>query len=313
MNRPRTPRNAGGFTLIELLVVIAIVAVLLGLLLSAVQMARHAVLRAQCGNNARQIVLGLHQYHDAKGSFPAALTLDPPYPKLSWMGRLLPYVGQEPLWTLTTEAFQREPDPLGTDPPHPGLNFVVPLYRCPADGGPQHTQAVNDQLRLVNAALADYLGVSGTDLTKRDGILFRDSAVRIADVRDGLSNTLLVGERPPTSVPRAAFGLWYAGGGQDQEGGYSSTGSGDVVLGVAEINVRTTYSRALDSCPPGPYSFGPGRLDNPCDQFHYWSPHPGGANFVFADGSVRFLTYGAAAVLPALATRAGGEPVPGDF
>src|SRR5256885_4886064 len=99
MNRSRTSRDAGGgFTLLELLVVIAILAVLLGLLLSAVQMARHAVLRAQCGNNARQIVLGLHQYHDAKGSFPPALTLDPPYPKLSWMGRLLPYVGQDPLW-----------------------------------------------------------------------------------------------------------------------------------------------------------------------------------------------------------------------
>ena len=77
------------------------------LLLSAVQMARHAVLRAQCGNNARQIVLGLHQYHDSRESFPPALTLDPPYPKLSWMGRLLPYVGQETVWAQTTEAFQR--------------------------------------------------------------------------------------------------------------------------------------------------------------------------------------------------------------
>ena len=63
------------------------------------------------------------------------------------------------------------------------------------------------------------------------------------------------------------------------------------------------------ACPPGPYTFVRGDLKNPCDTFHYWSLHPGGANFAFADGSVRFLSYSADAILPALSTRAGGESV----
>jgi len=76
-------------------------------------------------------------------------------------------------------------------------------------------------------------------------------------------------------------------------------------LGVRERNFSPDY----EACPPGPYTFVRGDLKNPCDTFHYWSLHPGGANFAFADGSVRFLSYSAHAILPALSTRAGGESV----
>jgi prepilin-type processing-associated H-X9-DG protein len=79
-----------------------------------------------------------------------------------------------------------------------------------------------------------------------------------------------------------------------------------MLLGVRERNVLGTRY----PCPPGPYEFGPGRFDNQCDMFHFWSPHPGGANFLFADGSVRLIRYTARDVMPALATRAGGEVVP---
>jgi prepilin-type processing-associated H-X9-DG protein len=82
------------------------------------------------------------------------------------------------------------------------------------------------------------------------------------------------------------------------------TGSADVVLGVRERNVSQP-----GRCPAGPYRFEAGRLTEQCDLFHFWSPHSGGGNFLLADGSVRFLTYPAGAVLPALATRAGGETV----
>ncbi len=125
------------------------------------------------------------------------------------------------------------------------------------------------------------------------------SKVRFADIVDGTSNTLLAGERPPS--PDFWFGWWYAGAGE------AGTGAGDMVLGARELNVNaSTYTAA---CPVGPYSFKPGKIQEMCDVFHFWSLHDGGANFLFCDGSVRFLTYSADSILPALATRAGGEIV----
>jgi len=96
------------------------------------------------------------------------------------------------------------------------------------------------------------------------------------------------------------YGWWYAGFGQ------RGTGSADLLLGVRERNVGGGY---VSSCPPGPYHFQPGCVDQQCDLFHFWRLHPGGAHFLYADGSVHFLTYEADRVLPALATRAGGEVV----
>ena len=78
-----------------------------------------------------------------------------------------------------------------------------------------------------------------------------------------------------------------------------------MILGVRERNFSADYK----SCPPGPYKFAHGEPKNPCDTFHFWSLHPGGANFAFADGSVRFLSYAADSVMSALSTRAGGEVV----
>jgi prepilin-type processing-associated H-X9-DG protein len=79
-----------------------------------------------------------------------------------------------------------------------------------------------------------------------------------------------------------------------------------MLLGVRERNIGARYA---SWCAAGPYHFVPGTVSEQCDLFHFWSPHPGGANFAFADGSVHFLRYDADAILPALATRAGGEVV----
>ena len=146
-------------------------------------------------------------------------------------------------------------------------------------------------------AVSGYLGVLGTDYLSMNGVLFSGSQVRFADVTDGTSSTLLAGERPPS--PDFWLGWWYASGAAD--------GSGDTTLGVREMNGgRVQFT---SSCPKGPYAFVDGKVDQQCDAFHFWSLHSGGANFAFCDGSVRFLTYSANAVLPALATRAGGEVV----
>src|SRR5262249_46946632 len=141
-------------------------------------------------------------------------------------------------------------------------------------------------------------GVSGKDWSTRDGVLFRDSRISLRDITDGTSNTLMVGERPPSADFQ--FGWWYAGAGQ------KFTGSADMFLGVEGQNLLGLVG---GSCPLGTYRFTPGRLNNLCDMFHFWSLHSGGAHFLYADGSVHFLHYSVAPLLPALATRVGGEAV----
>jgi len=283
------------FTLVEMLVVIGIIGVLVALLLPAVQKVREAANRLSCQNNLKQIGLALHHYHDAQGAFPPGVSHGgptDPYPDLGWEGRLLPYIEQDALWAQAQQAFQQDRQ-FWDNPPHMGFGTVVRLYACPSD---PRVLSVQTAKVIFHVGLTSYLGVEGTDLNRRDGVLFLNSRIRLADITDGTSRTLLVGERPPSAD--FWFGWWYGGSGQ------SGTGSGDMVLGVRERNVMNP---GPGGCPAGPYSFTSGRFDGPCDQFHFWSPHPGGANFLFADGSVHFLDYSADSVLPALATRAGGE------
>jgi prepilin-type processing-associated H-X9-DG protein len=145
----------------------------------------------------------------------------------------------------------------------------------------------------VEVSVTSYLGVQGLDQFRLGGVLFPDSSVRFGDIADGTSHTLLLGERPPP--PDFKLGWWYRGWGQNKDG------SGEMILGTNELNV------SVSRCPPEQRVFQPGRLDDACDSLHFWSMHPGGGNFAFCDGSVRFVSYSAQSVLPALATRAGGE------
>ena len=304
-----TARRA--FTLIELLVVIAIIAVLIGLLLPAVQKVRDVGYRITCQNSLKQIGLALHSYHDINGRFPPAIAeatsgARVKWQWVSWMARILPYVEQPGLYRDMEEAFAGQgsaQDPF-RNPPHRGLAYVVPLFRCPADD----RQYVATYAGGLTVAFTGYLGVSGTNLRTYDGILHWNSLVRIADIPDGTSNTLAVGERPPSWD--LVFGWWYAGAGQwDRSfGGVRNSGSSDVTLGGAELNIRSNSIPQMNACPPGPYTFTPGRILDPCDQFHFWSLHHGGSNFVLGDGSVRFLTYGIAPIFAALSTRDKGEP-----
>jgi prepilin-type N-terminal cleavage/methylation domain-containing protein/prepilin-type processing-associated H-X9-DG protein len=322
-----------GFTLVELLVVIAIIAALLGLLLPAVQKVRDAANRIMCANHLHQIGIGLHHYHDVSGSFPPAMDNNPwtSYPSLvgavqkywviSWMARILPYIEEDNLWRSVESA---ENDPTVAAPwprynpwdsnadgsaRYKAFETVVPLYTCPADSRTLVTEFVreNGSAPFV-VALTAYLGVNGTNHRQKDGLFYPvqnltgrcPPGVRIADIIDGTSNTLMVGERPPSRD--MDFGWWFAGGGQ------TGDGEGDVVLGVRETNDDPTWPPTAQ-CGSGPYNFGPGAITNMCDLFHFWSMHSGGANFLHADASVHFLSYSVDATLPALATRAGGEVV----
>ncbi len=288
------------FTLLELLVVISIISLMIGLTLSAVQRVRASAARAECGNKLRQLGLAAHQYHDARGQLPAGWTSDAD-PKsltyLGWTARLLPYLERDAQWRSVEAAFQSDPNRLGFfgHAPHAALlATAMPPFSCPIDS---RVSAPQLSANTVTAAFTSYLGVVGRNGFQNDGLLFADSRVKFGDIRDGQSNTILIGERPPSADFR--IGWWYRGWGASKDG------IGEMILGVRERNFSSDYR----SCPAGPYQFTAGKPDNPCDVFHFWSLHTGGANFAFADGSVRFLSYAADSVLPALSTRAGGEIV----
>lgn len=287
------------FTLVELLVVIAIIAILVGLLLAAVQNVRAAAARLTCQNSLKQLALALHNYHDSQQTLPPghrSLVNRDFLPYSGWTLSTLPYLDQQPLYQQAREAYRRQPIPF-TDPPHTGRRMVVKMFTCPSDprvSTPQVAQRTGSTI-----AFTSYLGVSGQNYQTRDGVLHQDSRHPLLAITDGTSNTVMLGERPPSHDFQ--FGWWYAGVGQ------RFTGSADMILGVREANLQPIVSGS--PCGPGFYPFRPSRFDDPCGMFHFWSPHPGGANFAFADGSVRFLPYSADAILPALATRAGGETV----
>jgi prepilin-type processing-associated H-X9-DG protein len=277
-------------------VVLGILTALLGLLLPAVHRVRDASHRAHCANNLRQLGVALHGYHGDYGMLPPGIRDQPPYPFLGWGARLLPYLEQQPLWSQTQKDYKEQPIPWGPSipsTPHIGLTTVLPVFVCPADGrshGPVEPEA-------FDVAFTHYLGVIGKHNGTWDGVLYLNSRVSLRDVADGTSHTLMVGERPPS--PDSRFGWWYAGVGQDFDGDV------DVVLSVQPY--RTTFR--APTCPYGPYHFSPGSDSDLCDTFHFWSRHIGGGHFLFVDGSTRFLSYSVHPVLPALATRAGGEAV----
>ncbi len=291
-------RPRRGLTLIETLVVIAIISVLLGLVLAATQRVRSTAARSQCQNHLRQLGLGLSNYHAAHGQLPAGVNrgIDPgTFPLMSWHVQLLPYIEQDAVWQQATNAANVQPYPY-TQLPHP-FATAIRIYGCPADERVQ--SAVWARNRLL-VALTSYLGIAGTRHSQRDGALYYNSRVKLTDITDGTSNTLLAGERPPS--PDMWIGWWYAGYGVD------ATGTGDTVLGARERATPLGYQDIPD-CGPGFTRFQPGRLDDTCAAMHFWSLHSGGANFLFADGGVRLLRYEIADMLPALATRAGGEAV----
>jgi prepilin-type N-terminal cleavage/methylation domain-containing protein/prepilin-type processing-associated H-X9-DG protein len=339
-----------GFTLIEVLVVIAIIAILIGLLLPAVQKVRDAASRTQCLNNLHQMGLALHSYHDTSGSLPPGvdgdgtiwINGDPSaqpgsyHMYWSWMANILPWVEQSALYTEANAWARQTPYsnlyywPWGgfwisnPTPPNPALGTEIKTWACPADA--RTLKATYEDLgdgTLTPICFTAYEGVTGSNdpalvsvaqglgavvVTPPDynGVLYFRSQTKLLSITDGTSNTLMVGERPPSADLQ--WGWWFAGYGWD------GSGTGDVVLGARAYS----YAASITDSNGNPLNCNKvglqaGSLNNLCDQSHFWSMHPGGANFLFADGSAKFLNYSVDLILPQLATRAGGEAVNGEF
>jgi len=334
----RTTRvERSGFTLIELLVVVAIIAILLGLFLPAVQNAREAARRTQCKNNMKQIALALSNHHDLHGSFPAGHSLlegtglsnsdEFPRPRVgrygdeeffSWMTRILPQLEQSNLYDFIDWGSSAWPNAVGKAPGGGSLNEVpLTLLHCPSDVLVDEGTPIDGFFDHGGARRTSYLGVSGThqfDFTEgngpsgadpgQNGMLYVNSYVKIRDVTDGTSNTLMVGERPPSRS--GWYGWWFA-----DAGPFPWFGAGGVVLGTHEW----TYEGGHYISPPDD-TFRPRNRDaliiNSATEndWHFWSMHSGGAQFAYVDGSVRFVSYGIDYdVFRALGTRDGGEVI----
>lgn len=286
-----------GFTLVELLVVIAIIGILIGMLLPAVQMVREAARRIDCSNRLRQTILATVNYESTFQSLPAGINRydAESYASLSWLARILPYVGQNAVWDQA-EIDYRSGSPTFLN--HRGLRTNIATFSCPSNPDSGKLNWTHEHLLVAST---DYVGVNGTNYREKDGVFYLDSATRSSDVTDGLSNTLFIGERPPSSD--FWFGWWYAGYGQ------AGSGSPDMLLGVSELNDTGALAEVnhLGGCDPGPYSFQRGNRNQQCHVLHFWSHHPGGGHFALGDGSVQFIAYADGEVMNQLATRSGGE------
>jgi prepilin-type N-terminal cleavage/methylation domain-containing protein/prepilin-type processing-associated H-X9-DG protein len=304
------------FTLIELLVVIAIIGILIALLLPAVQAAREAARRSQCSNNLKQMGIACQNYHDTFRVFPSGYFASVPYnnavndtaPGWGWASLILPQVEQAPLAAAINFRL-----PIENAANASAVQTPVPVYLCPSDLLPTTFTVPNTSGQpLIQAASASYAACVGNDLSPADGpsgngVLFRNSRVRAADILDGLSMTIVVGERAWSN----AKGIW------------AGAPSGAVLL-MGDENKNPVTASITATAPILVQAHAhllnaTQEPDGATDDFS--SNHPGGALFAFVDGSVRFIhdipTDGPAGytsdglMFQALGTRAGGEVVQG--
>jgi prepilin-type N-terminal cleavage/methylation domain-containing protein len=282
--------HGDGFTLVELLVVIAVIGVLVALLLPAVQGAREAARRSQCQSNLRQLGLALHNFHDAKGFFPASHNEN----YWSWIAHSLPYLEEGP---LQDRLDFKKPFP-NTPELQRAVAVPLPILQCASD---ERSSTISTALPGEPFAYTSYLGNTGSQGGRREGFLgdgmFRSPhdfpgmrvAVAIAKVTDGTSQTLFVGERPiiTWSNNGGDFGWWAWGHGLNSP----PAGRGDNVLdSFGGLRPGSQRADALD------------------DVFHWWSYHASGGQFLFVDGSTRLLSYDIDHnTLLALSTRNGGK------
>jgi prepilin-type N-terminal cleavage/methylation domain-containing protein len=292
-----------GFTLIELLVVIAILAILVAILLPAVQQARESARQTHCRDNLHNIALALHNYHGTHGRFPPGSTndveqggwiADPLTRHIhSWSSLILPQIEQTTLYrSIDHDVSSMHPNNL------PVASVVLPIFRCPSYVGPDYSNDSHYTRFSSQYAITNYAAMGGSDvghiygqntgLYEPDGTIYPLSSTREADVTDGLSNTLLIVETREEKMM-----VWIDGG------------TASLVARPYDDGNGPTYSRNVHSLNYRPYF-------EYTDPFAEWGPssmHTGGAFHLLGDGVVRFASQSVDDdVYVALSTRAGGEP-----
>jgi prepilin-type processing-associated H-X9-DG protein len=304
-------------------VVIAIIAVLIGLLLPAVQKVREAAARTKCTNNLHQMIIGMHNYASALGNFPPAYKSPAPrsqQPGWGWGTFLLPYIEQDPLYRelgLPEAVFgvlppATSPVPRSVAPAqirNQRSQAKLPIYRCPSDNGPELNPARLDHAMSNYRAI---MGPNGADVNPSygffigdqdlGGVMFQNSSIRLEHIPDGTSHTLAIGEcmwdgtplpsNPLDVTKRAAIWAGMTGLRPAPGGSANSIWISDVMWWMDHTAATVNGS--------APQAFS--------------SRHPGGVYFGFCDGSVRFYRNGGNPdVLRWLAGRKDGVVVQYDF
>jgi prepilin-type N-terminal cleavage/methylation domain-containing protein/prepilin-type processing-associated H-X9-DG protein len=347
---PLTQRTAcrAAFTLIELLVVIAIIAILIGLLLPAVQKIREAAARMSCMNNLKQIGLANANFVTTNGKYPCGflgaeqVNAAPGTPGVhltSWMALILPYIEQDNLGKLYNFNYDYDAQQNAT-----AVATQIKLFNCPSTPGyPRWDNSVSDNVGSTGwgtqgRAGTDYSGLNAIKVfvanacpqtasvsataSKDDprviGILTRDSnggginaGIAVTQITDGTSNTIMAGEDAGRPNWYGAGGALIAASGRkpNKEGGWADPNAGFSVDGsVAGCTPAFVGTSASDLCVPGPT---PNSCPLNCtNDSEFYGFHSGGCNVLFADGSVHFLSQNISlCTLAALVTRSGGEVI----
>jgi len=308
MTRWRSFSSRRGFTLVELLVVIAIIGILIALLLPAVQAAREAARRSQCTNNLKQMGIALHTYHDTLKTFPpGGIWWTNNTGAANWSKNrgsllvyLLPYVEQNPLYDSfdfgSNIAYQQFASPPSTGSPYIA-GTILSVYRCPSDKSPDRNDETVNGIPAGNLAMFSYAGSKGPTLTGNNPAgscperaiyaayalstsdskpagpftrMGRKYCAKMREITDGLSNTIFVGEIRGECAKPVQRGWAHASNTQGM--------------------ISTIYPINYDTCNKD-------QSQGPCHWYNNWSTefgfkslHPGGANFLFGDGSVHFVS-----------------------
>lgn len=296
-----------GFTLVELLVVIAIIGVLVGLLLPSVQASRESARRLSCSNNLKQVGLGLQSFADAKRCLPPGYLSgvdgsgNDTGPGWGWAAFLLPNMEQQAVYN----AIQMN-QPIEAAANASGRVQFIQTYTCPSDSpgltwtAKKYDLSGNPTATFCEVASANYVGVFGTSEpgVDGDGVFYRNSKTRLsADIPDGTSKTMVVGER--------SFRL----GQTTWAGAVTGATLFPQPPSIAPPILNNGTGMVLGHTGDGN---GPGAVSSYVNQFS--SQHTSGANFLFADGHVAVLqTSMKYSTYKALSTRAGGEQIEGDY